>query len=71
MGMCACCRGQYLLVLDHDCNGKHGQSKNHLERSTQNRELLQLMRIEKSLVYFRAVLRANATMLEVELNFLR
>jgi magnesium transporter len=38
--------------------------ENHLESSTQNRELLQLMRIEKSLVYFRTALRANATMLE-------
>ncbi len=35
-----------------------------LENSTQNQELLELMRLEKSLVYFRTALRANATMLE-------
>jgi hypothetical protein len=43
-------RGQHLLVPEHNCNGEHGQSENHFERSTQNCELLQLMRVEKSLV---------------------
>jgi magnesium transporter len=35
-----------------------------LEKSTKNKELLELMRLEKSLVYFKTALRANLALLE-------
>jgi magnesium transporter len=38
--------------------------EDRLESSTRNQELLELMRLEKSLVYFKVALRANAAMLE-------
>ena len=40
------------------------QLESRLERSTRNREILDLMRVEKSLVYFKVALKSNTLMLE-------
>ena len=38
--------------------------ENQLHRSTQNRELIELLKLEKSLVYFTTALRSNEVVLE-------
>jgi magnesium transporter len=43
---------------------KVDEIETRLESSTRNQELLELMRLEKSLVYFKVALRANIAMLE-------
>ena len=49
-----------LREIDHRLE----QLESRLERSTRNREILDLMRVEKSLVYFKVALKSNTLMLE-------
>jgi magnesium transporter len=53
----------YLLHLD-EINKIVEQLEERLQRSLQNREVLELLRYQKSLVHFTTALRANETMLE-------
>ena len=51
---------QYLRTIDK----KSEEVENELHRSTQNRELIELLKLEKSLVYFTTALRSNEVVLE-------
>lgn len=51
---------QYLRNVDR----KSEEVENKLHKSTQNRELIELLKIEKSLVYFTTALRSNEAVLE-------
>lgn len=51
---------QYLRNVDK----KSDEIENKLHKSTQNRELIELLKLEKSLVYFTTSLRSNETVLE-------
>lgn len=53
----------YLLYL-RSIDKKSEQVENKLHKSTQNRELIELLKLEKSLVYFTTALRSNETVLE-------
>jgi magnesium transporter len=53
----------YLLHLD-EINKVVEELEEQLQRSLQNREVLELLRYQKSLVHFTTALRANETMLE-------
>ncbi len=54
------CYLHYLRII----NRKSEEVEDKLHRSTQNRELLELMELEKSLVYFTTSLRSNEVVLE-------
>lgn len=51
---------QYLRYIDRQSD----QVENKLHKSTQNRELIELLKLEKSLVYFTTALRSNEVVLE-------
>lgn len=51
---------QYLRIIDKQSE----QVENKLHKSTQNRELIELLKLEKSLVYFTTALRSNEVVLE-------
>lgn len=51
---------QYLRNIDK----KSDQVEEQLHRSTENRDLIELLRLEKSLVYFSTALRSNEAVLE-------
>ncbi len=51
---------QYLRIIDK----KSDEVENELHKSTQNRELVELLKLEKSLVYFTTALRSNESVLE-------
>ena len=51
---------QDLRIIDK----KSDMVENQLHRSTQNRELIELLKLEKSLVYFTTALRSNEAVLE-------
>ncbi|MDO5293193.1 MAG: magnesium transporter CorA family protein [bacterium] len=51
---------QYLRIIDH----KSEEIEHKLHQSTKNRELIELLELEKSLVYFTTSLRANEVVLE-------
>ena len=51
---------QYLRTIDK----KSEEVENELHKSTQNRELFELLKLEKSLVYFSTALRSNEVVLE-------
>ena len=51
---------QYLRIIDK----KSDQVENKLHKSTQNRELIELLKLEKSLLYFTTALRSNEVVLE-------
>jgi len=51
---------QYLRIIDK----KSDIVENKLHKSTQNRELIELLTLEKSLVYFTTALRSNEAVLE-------
>lgn len=51
---------QYLHIIDK----KSEQVEDKLHKSTQNRELIELLKLEKSLVYFTTALRSNEVVLE-------
>lgn len=51
---------QYLRNVDK----KSEEVENKLHKSTQNRELIELLKLEKSLVYFTTALRSNEAVLE-------
>lgn len=51
---------QYLRLIDR----KSEEVENKLHKSTQNRELIELLKLEKSLVYFTTALRSNEMVLE-------
>lgn len=51
---------QYLRSIDR----RSGEVENKLHKSTQNRELIELLKLEKSLVYFTTSLRSNEMVLE-------
>ncbi len=51
---------QYLRNVDK----KSDEVENKLHKSTQNRELIELLKLEKSLVYFTTALRSNEAVLE-------
>ena len=51
---------QYLRIIDK----KSEQVENRLHKSTQNQELIELLKLEKSLVYFTTALRSNEMVLE-------
>lgn len=51
---------QYLRVIDR----KSDEVEYKLYKSTQNRELIELLKLEKSLVYFTTALRSNEVVLE-------
>jgi magnesium transporter len=51
---------QYLRNVDK----KSDEVESQLHRSTQNRELIELLKLEKSLVYFTTALRSNEAVLE-------
>ncbi|MEG1548061.1 MAG: magnesium transporter CorA family protein [Clostridia bacterium] len=51
---------QYLRIIDK----KSESVENKLHKSTQNRELIELLKLEKSLVYFTTALRSNEMVLE-------
>ncbi len=53
----------YMKYL-HSIDKKSDQVENKLHRSTQNSELIELLRLEKSLVYFTTALRSNESVLE-------
>ena len=53
----------YLLYL-RSIDKKSEQVENELHKSTQNRELIELLKLEKSLVYFTTALRSNEAVLE-------
>lgn len=56
---------QYLRSIDK----RSEQVESKLHRSTENRELIELLRLEKSLVYFTTSLRSNEVVLEKMLRF--
>jgi magnesium transporter len=56
---------QYLRQIDK----AQTQVENSLHKSMRNRELIQMLRLEKSLVYFSTSLKANETVLEKMLKF--
>ena len=51
---------QYLTYIDR----KSDEVENKLHRSTKNHELIELLKLEKSLVYFTTALRSNEAVLE-------
>ncbi|HIZ80146.1 MAG TPA: magnesium transporter CorA family protein, partial [Candidatus Lachnoclostridium stercorigallinarum] len=51
---------QYLRIIDK----KSGEIEKKLHQSTKNQELIELLELEKSLVYFTTSLRANEVVLE-------
>lgn len=51
---------QYLRIID----AKSNKVENRLHRSTENHELIELLKLEKSLVYFTTALRSNEVVLE-------
>lgn len=51
---------QYLRIIDRQSD----IVENRLHKSTQNRELIELLKLEKSLVYFTTALRSNEVVLE-------
>lgn len=51
---------RYLRIIDKKSDGV----ENQLHKSTQNRELIELLKLEKSLVYFTTALRSNETVME-------
>ncbi len=51
---------QYLRTIDK----KSDEVESKLHKSTQNRELIELLKLEKSLVYFTTALRSNEAVLE-------
>lgn len=51
---------RYLRIIDK----KSEEVESKLHKSTQNRELIELLKLEKSLVYFTTALRANESVLE-------
>jgi magnesium transporter len=51
---------QYLHIIDK----KSDEVEHKLHRSTQNRELIELLKLEKSLVYFSSALRSNEMVME-------
>lgn len=51
---------QYLRTIDK----KSEEVENKLHKSTQNQELIELLKLEKSLVYFTTALRSNETVIE-------
>lgn len=53
----------YLLYL-HNIDKKSEEVENKLHKSTENRELIELLKLEKSLVYFTTALRSNEVVLE-------
>lgn len=53
----------YLQYL-HNIDKKSDEVETKLHKSTQNRELIELLKLEKSLVYFTTALRSNETVLE-------
>jgi magnesium transporter len=53
----------YLQYL-HDVDKKSDDVETQLHKSTQNRELIELLKLEKSLVYFSTALRSNEAVLE-------
>ncbi|MEG1773815.1 MAG: magnesium transporter CorA family protein [Oscillospiraceae bacterium] len=53
----------YLLYL-HNIDKKSEEVENKLHKSTENRELIELLKLEKSLVYFTTSLRSNEVVLE-------
>lgn len=54
---------QYLQYL-RDVDKKSDEVEGQLHKSTQNRELIELLKLEKSLVYFTTALRSNEAVLE-------
>ncbi len=54
---------QYLQYL-RNVDKKSDEVETQLHRSTQNRELIELLKLEKSLVYFTTALRSNEAVLE-------
>ena len=52
------------MVLDALTNKKSGVIEEKLHKSTKNRELIELLELEKSLVYFTTSLRSNEVVLE-------
>lgn len=53
----------YLQYL-HNVDKKSEQVENKLHKSTRNSELIELLRLEKSLVYFTTALRSNESVME-------
>lgn len=51
---------QYLSIIDR----KSDEVENKLHKSTRNHELIELLKLEKSLVYFTTALRSNEAVLE-------
>lgn len=51
---------QYLSIIDR----KSDEVENKLHKSTKNHELIELLKLEKSLVYFTTALRSNEAVLE-------
>jgi len=51
---------EYLRNIDR----KSDEVENKLHKSTQNRELIELLKLEKSLVYFTTALRSNEAVME-------
>lgn len=56
----ASCYLQYLRIIDR----KSDEVENKLHKSTRNQELIELLTLEKSLVYFTTALRSNEVVLE-------
>ncbi len=55
---------QRFLIDVRQINKQVDRTEDRLESSTQNKELLELLRLEKSLVYFMTALKANELMME-------
>ncbi|WP_189087941.1 magnesium transporter CorA family protein [Deinococcus ruber] len=55
---------QRFLIDVRQINKQVDRAEDRLESSTQNKELLELLRLEKSLVYFMTALKANELMME-------
>ncbi len=55
----------YLTIIDR----KSEEVENKLHRSTKNHELIELLKLEKSLVYFTTALRSNEVVLEKLLRY--
>ena len=53
----------YMQYL-HNIDKKSDEVENKLHKSTKNRELIELLKLEKSLVYFTTALRSNESVLE-------
>lgn len=51
---------KYLQIINRDVNA----AEHNMERTVRNRELMRLMRLQKTLVYFNTSLRGNEMMLE-------